>query len=178
METKEINPVLVPNIVYFKHFTFDSQQNKIYLNNKIYHLKNDEIYILDCHNLFDNKKIKNLFEGKKLLCIDEYHPVSSLQNHPYQNIIDSYTPKKLPTNSSYSLHFLLKVQPYMYTGRTNISKDDLLFVDIVFKYETFRKRPRYYYNPELKPKNFCPVAIFGSDNHCIDFRKLFIPDNK
>ena len=182
LKTGHINPILVPNIVNLQKAFFNFEKNTVYLNNKAYTLKDNEIYILECSDLFNDKKLQNLFKGKKILCMANYFysPFTTIQKDtPYQNILTKYALQNIPSKSSYSLQFLLNVQPYMYSNSTNILKDDILFVDIIFSYKNFKERPRIYYNPKLKTKNFCPVTVFNSYDRCIDFRKLFIPvDNK
>ena len=143
LKTGRINSILVPNIVNLQNAFFNFEENTVHLNSKAYTLKDNEIYILKCRDLFNDKKLQNLFKGKKILCMANYfyNPFTTLQkNRPYQNILAKYAPQNIPSKSSFSLQFLLNVEPYMYSDPANILKDDILFVDTVFSYKNFRKK--------------------------------------
>jgi len=178
LETGEINPVLVPNVVNLQEAFFNSERNILYIGNKAYSLKDDEIYVLKCRDLFNDKKLQNLFKGKKVLCMAEYRkfPREGMQEgRKYQNIIARYAPQNLPSKSGFMLKFLLNVRPYMYNGEAEVLEKDVLFADTVFLYQPPNQFIGEYYNPKLKRKNFCPVSIAYYAGKCIEFRKLFVP---
>ena len=179
LETLEVNPVLVPNIVNLQNSFFNSARNILYVNNKAYNLKDNEIYILKCEDFLYNNSLQNLFKDKKVLCIGEYikYPFDDfIKNNKYNNIINHYNLQNLPKKFGFTLKFLLNVKPYMYNEEAKILKEDILFSDTIFLYKNPNTPLQRYYNPRLKEKNFCPVSItpYG-DLKCIEFRKLFIP---
>ena len=178
LKTGRINSILVPNIVNLQNAFFNFEENTVHLNSKAYTLKDNEIYILKCRDLFNDKKLQNLFKGKKVLCMAEYRkfPREGMQEgRKYQNIIARYAPQNLPSKSGFMLKFLLNVRPYMYNGEAEVLEKDVLFADTVFLYQPPNQFIGEYYNPKLKRKNFCPVSIAYYAGKCIEFRKLFVP---
>ena len=178
LKTGRINSILVPNIVNLQNAFFNFEEKTVHLNSKAYTLKDNEIYILKCRDLFNDKKLQNLFKGKKVLCMAEYRkfPREGMQEgRKYQNIIARYAPQNLPSKSGFMLKFLLNVRPYMYNGEAEVLEKDVLFADTVFLYQPPNQFIGEYYNPKLKRKNFCPVSIAYYAGKCIEFRKLFVP---
>lgn len=184
LETGNINPILVPNIVNLQKASFNFETNIVYVDNNVYTLKDNEIYVLECDDILREEGLQNLFIRKKVLCMTEYskYPhmsghMSGFKNKKFQNIINHYSPQNLPSGSGFILKFLLNVKPYMYNKSAEILEEDLLFADTVFLYQMPNRSPLEYYNPKQGKKNFCPVALGRYGGKCIEFRKLFIPSD-